>query len=54
MYTTLRYLKQNILLCGQWYSREKPSNLAMHTFLRPLMETLNRLYTEGKVDLYVL
>jgi len=47
-----RFLKRNILLCGLWYSEDKPSNSAIHTFLRPLMTFLNHMYQEGKYSPY--
>jgi len=41
-----------LLLCGLWYSEDKPSNSAIHTFLRPLMTFLNHMYQEGKYSPY--
>lgn len=43
-----RYSVRNILLCGVWYSRSKPDN--MHTFLKPVIDLINDLYTKGKTS----
>ena len=34
-------------MCGVWYSKSKPEN--MHTFLKSVVDSLNKLYTEGKL-----
>ena len=49
LYTILpfRFSVRNTLLCGVWYSKSKPEN--MHTFLKPVIDSLNKLYTEGKL-----
>ena len=39
---------ENVLLCGVWYDSDKPE---MQTFLRPLVDTLNKLYEDG---MYIL
>ncbi|XP_035663834.1 uncharacterized protein LOC118407465 [Branchiostoma floridae] len=40
----LRFTKKYLILCGFWLNASKPK---MTTFLKPLMEQLNRIYTEG-------
>lgn len=35
-----------MLLAGVWYSKDKPT---MTTFLKPIVEEINSLYTQGKV-----
>ena len=42
-----RFSVRNILLCGVWYSRSKPDN--MHTFLKPVIDSINDLYSKGKI-----
>ena len=37
-------MKTNIILCGLWFSREKP---AMHTFFTPILDMINTLYRRG-------
>ena len=39
-----RYSKQNMLLCGLWYDKAKPT---MTTFLYPLISSLNNLFLQG-------
>jgi hypothetical protein len=41
-----RFNKRNILLVGLWFHRSKPP---MATFLRPIIEEMNRLADRGKV-----
>ncbi|CAH1263932.1 Hypp2800 [Branchiostoma lanceolatum] len=43
---SLRFSKKFLILAGFWCSKGKPTML---TFLRPLMKTLNKIYTEGFV-----
>ncbi|XP_035662855.1 uncharacterized protein LOC118406704 [Branchiostoma floridae] len=43
---SLRYSKKYLLLCGFWCNPGKP---IMTTYLRPLVETLNKIYTDGVV-----
>ena len=33
-----------MLLAGMWFSRDKPS---MNTFLRPIIDDVNELYSKG-------
>ena len=47
-YYVCRFSVRNILLCGIWYSRSKPEN--MHTFLKPVIDSINDLYTRGKIS----
>jgi hypothetical protein len=44
-----RFLRKNMLLAGIWYSKVKPT---MTTFLKPIIEEINELYTHGNVVLY--
>ena len=50
-YYVCRFTVRNILLCGVWYSKSKPEN--MHTFLKPVIDSINDLYTKGKVSTVV-
>ena len=40
-----RFLKATHIVAGHFYSRDQP---AMNVFLRPIVDELNQLYTEGK------
>jgi hypothetical protein len=40
-----RFSKKNMMLVGLWCSDEKPP---MNVFLRPLLDSLNELYVNGK------
>ena len=39
-----RFSRNSVLLCGVWYGSSKPN---MCTLLRPLVDVINRLYSEG-------
>jgi histidinol phosphatase-like enzyme len=39
-----RFSVKNVLLCGIWYCYDKPN---MHTYLKPIIDTLNRLHKDG-------
>ena len=39
-----RFSVKNVLLCGIWYCYDKPN---MHTYLKPIVDTLNRLHKDG-------
>ena len=41
-----RFSVKHVLLCGIWYSKAKPN---MYTFLKPLVDTMNMLYKDGKI-----
>ena len=41
-----RFSRENMLLCGMWFDREKPS---MTTFIKPIIEQINKLYLQGTV-----
>ena len=42
--TSYRFSVKNILLCGIWYGYDKPN---MHTYLKPIVDTLNKLHKYG-------
>ena len=43
-------MKENRLFAGMWYGSRKPD---MSLFLRPLAETLKKLYNDGMCVVYV-
>ena len=45
-YYLYRFLKKNVMLAGMWISKEKPT---MSTFLWPILDAVNDLYTNGKL-----
>ena len=40
-----------MILTGLWCSRDKPT---MNTFLKPLVESADKLYSQGKINSYRL
>ena len=44
---TSRYSKKDMLLAALWYSHSKP---LMNSFLRPVIEDLNKLYYKGMLS----
>ena len=47
-----RFLKENVLLVGMWYGAAK--NPPMNVFLAPIIEEVNKLYTEGTTCMHML
>ena len=45
LFIVCRFSKDNMLLAGLWFSREKPT---MTTYMHPLMKELNHLSRQGK------
>ena len=43
--------EKNMLLAGIWYSKDKPT---MTTFLKPIIEEINELYTHGNITCMII
>ena len=50
MFFLHRFLKRHVLLGGMWFCKsDKPP---MNSFLLPIIEDVNKLYTTGKIIYY--